>query len=168
MRHTVEIRDYHSQDGAACHELRRSAFLDTFAAFLPRDAVEAGAASFCVDDFRRRIGVMATFVATLDGTVVGFCSIRMISERRAELLYLFVGSMHRGSGIGPRLVRHSEQQVTKAEPALETIFLDTAVPQYNRAFWEHLGYRYVGSSFCDYPTGKIPAVRLEKAVTVIK
>ena len=164
MNGTIEIRDYRCEDGAACHEIRRSAFLDTFSGFLARDAVEAGAGSYAVDEFARRIGTMATFVATLDGAVAGFCTIHVTSVRCAELLYLYIRAMHRGAGLGARLVRHAEQQVWKDQPGLETFFLDTAVPHYNQSFWEHMGYRYVGRSVCDYPTGRIPAVRLEKTV----
>lgn len=163
----IEIRDYDARDAAACHELRRSAFLGTFNSFLPRGAVEAGAGSYSSEGFGQRIGAMSTFVATVDGAVVGFCTIHVISARRAELLYLYINLVHRGEGLGPRLVRHAEQRVLKAEPGLETIFLDTAVPHYNQSFWEHLGYSYAGTSSCDYPTGRIPAARLEKTVTPV-
>jgi ribosomal protein S18 acetylase RimI-like enzyme len=164
VNRAAEIRDYRSEDGAACHELRRAAFLGIFRRFLPKDAFQAGAESYGFDDFAERIGAMATFVATVDESVVGFCSMQVPSPTCAELLYLYIGSVHRGAGLGSRLVRHAEQRVSKAHPNLEKFFLDTAVPEYNQSFWERVGYRQVGTSFCDYPTGRIPAVRLEKGV----
>jgi ribosomal protein S18 acetylase RimI-like enzyme len=163
MSEAFEIRDYRSDDGAACHEIRRSAFFDTFNDFLPRADVEAGAASFAVDAFEQRLGAMRTFVATRDGAVVGFCTMRRVSERRAELVHLYVSATHRGTGIGPRLVRHAEGRMLKEMPSLETIYLETCVPLYNQPFWERMGYRVVGKSACEYSTGSIPSVRMEKA-----
>jgi ribosomal protein S18 acetylase RimI-like enzyme len=158
------MRDYRAEDGLACHALRRRAFLDDFSQSLPQDAVQAGADSYGVSEFAKRIGAMETSVATVDDVVAGFCSIRLLSPTRAEVLYLYVDSEHRRSGIGARLARHAEQRVSSAHPELETLFLDTAIPEYNQAFWERIGYQLVGPSSCDYPTGRIPAVRLEKRV----
>ncbi len=164
MSQVPEMRDYRTEDGAACHALRRSAFLDVFSQSLPQDAVQAGADSYSVSEFTERIGAMQTFVATVGEVVVGFCSIRLLSPTRAEVLYLYVSPEHRRSGMGARLARHAEQRVVSSHPELETLFLDTAIPDYNQAFWERIGYRLVGPSACDYPTGSIPAVRLEKRV----
>lgn len=164
MSQVPEMRDYRTEDGAVCHALRRRAFLDVFGKSLPQDAAQAGADSYGVSEFSERIGAMETFVATVGEAVAGFCSIRLLSPTRAEILYLYVSSEHRRSGIGSRLARHAEQRVSSSHPELETLFLDTAIPEYNQAFWERIGYRLMGPSSCDYPTGSIPAVRLEKRV----
>ena len=158
----MEIRDYENGDGAACQELRRAAFHGVFSGILSQDAVQAGAESYTVAEFSERIGTMETCVAVVGDVVVAFCTIRVLSPTRAELLYLYVGADHRGTGIGSRLVRRAERRISDLHPELETICLETAVPGYNQPFWERMGYRFVGASTCDYPTAKIPAVRLEK------
>jgi GNAT superfamily N-acetyltransferase len=160
-----EIRDYQHGDREACHELRRSAFSGIFSSFLDKEAIRAGAESYGVSEFGERIGAIETFVATLGEIPVGFCSIRIHSPEQAELLYLYVRADHRGAGIGSQLVRHAEERVSRAHPELVTLFLDTAVPGYNGTFWERMGYRPVGTSYCEYPTGKIPALRFEKRVS---
>ncbi|MFN2227050.1 MAG: GNAT family N-acetyltransferase [Anaerolineae bacterium] len=162
MTQALEIRDYRPEDGAACYTLRREAFLNVFAGFLPGHIVQAGADSYGQLEFAERIAAMDTFVAWVGGEFAGFCTVRLLSPERAELLYLYVVDQQQGRGVGARLVRHAEQRVRSAHPALETLFLDTAVPDYNQGFWEHVGYQPAGQSFCDYPTGKIPALRLEK------
>jgi len=158
----MEIRDFRVEDGEACHQLRRGAFLEVFSSFLPADAVRTGAESYSVAEFTRRIHALETFVAVALGGVVGFCSVRMVSPTRAELLYLYVSSGCQMTGVGSQLVRHAEWRVSVARPELTAFFLDTAVPEYNQSFWEHMGYVLVGPSSCEYPSGKIPAVRLEK------
>jgi GNAT superfamily N-acetyltransferase len=151
-------------DGAICHSLRRSAFLDAFSESLTPDETQAGAESYGVVEFAERISAMETLVATVDGSVMGFCTIRVDSPIRAEVLYLYIDSQHRTAGVGSRLVHQAEQKVLSSHPEIIMLYLDTAVPDYNQRFWERMGYRYVGPSTCRYPSGRIPAVRLEKAV----
>jgi ribosomal protein S18 acetylase RimI-like enzyme len=160
----VEIRDFRMDDGTACHALRRTAFLEVFSRFLPEDAVRAGAESYGVAEFTERLGGIDTTVATIDNVVSGFCSIQLHSPTRAEILYLYIGADQQGVGLGSRLVRRAERQALLMYSQLETIFLDTAVPEYNRAFWERIGYNPAGSSYCEYPTGRIPSLRMEKRV----
>jgi GNAT superfamily N-acetyltransferase len=164
MTRELQIRSFRAEDGAACHELRHAAFLGVFSTFLPPNAVLAGAKSYGVSEFTERIGAMETCIAVRDEVLIGFCTIRVLSATHAELLYLYVASDHRGTGVGSQLARHAEQQLLRSHPGITTLFLDTAVPEYNQSFWERLGYRPVGPSSCDYPSGRIPAVRLEKRV----
>jgi ribosomal protein S18 acetylase RimI-like enzyme len=159
-----EIRDYTPSDGAACHRLRRNAFLGVFSKNLAGTVAQVGADSYGVFEFAERIGAMETSVATIEGAVVGFCTIRVDSLVRAEVLYLYIDSQSRGAGIGSRLMHQAEKRVLSSHPELVSLYLDTAAPDYNQGFWERMGYRYVGPSTCDYPSGKIPAVRLEKTV----
>jgi ribosomal protein S18 acetylase RimI-like enzyme len=159
---TVEMRDFRPEDGAACHRLRRDAFLGVFGSVLSQEAAQAGAESYSAFEFAERIGAMTTLVALTGNAIVGFCAVRMVSRTRGELLYLYVAEDHRGTGVGAALALHAEQRMADSYPELETLYLDTAVPDYNQLFWERMGYRFLESSVCRYPTGSIPAVRLEK------
>ena len=164
MNPVIAIHDYGVSDGVTCHRLRRDAFLEVFSEILPDKDVRAGADSYDVSEFADRIGTMETIVATMEGNIVGFCTIRIDSPERAEILYLYIDTQHRGTGIGSSLIRHAEKQVLRVNPEISSFYLDTAVPEYNQRFWEAMGYRYVGSSTCDYPNARIPAVRLEKKI----
>ena len=90
MSQALEIRDYAPRDGAICHGLRRSAFLGTFSESLAPDAAQIGADSYGLAEFAEQIGALETYVATIGGAVVGFCTIRVDSPRRAEVLYLYI------------------------------------------------------------------------------
>lgn len=162
MAAETAIREYREEDGLACWELRRAAFRGPFRPYLDEERAAAGAESYGVQEFACRLHELETSVASEDDTVVGFCAMRRISAQRVELLYLYVHAEHQGRGVGTRLVRHAEACTVRRHRALKSIYLDTAIPAYNQAFWEAMGYRPVGPSFCEYPTGKIPAVRLEK------
>jgi len=164
LHQATAIRDFTPADGVVCHSLRRSAFLGAFSASLAPDAALAGAGSYDVAEFAERIAALETLIATIGESVVGFCTIRVDPPDRAEVLYLYIDSQRHGAGIGSRLVHESERRVLSSHPAITTLYLDTAVPNYNQAFWERMEYRYVGSSTCSYPSSRIPAVRLEKAV----
>lgn len=164
MSETVEIRDYRPTDGAACHGLRRVAFVGTFRVSLSPEVIRAGADSYSAPEFTERISSMKTLVAVVAGVVVGFCTTRLTAPHRAEILYLYINAGYRGAGVGSQLVCQSERQVLDSNPGISLLYLDTAVPDYNQAFWECMGYQFVGSSTCDYPGAQIRAVRLEKAV----
>lgn len=162
MRQIVEIRDYTWGDGIICYDLRRSAFLNVFSKNLSPTEIRAGADAYRANEFADRIGGMETYVATIGGDVAGFCTIRVDTSIRAEILYLYINSGLRGIGVGSQLLQKAERRVLESHPKLTTLYLDTVVPGYNQGFWERMGYRYTGPSTCNYPGGTIPATRLEK------
>ena len=164
MVQTIEIRDYASGDGVICHRLRKSTFLDVFSETLTYEEARAGAYSYNAVEFSERISSMETYIATTGGAIVGFCTMRIDSPVRAEVLYLYIDSKYQRAGIGTHLVQHSEEMVKRTHPLISTLYLDTAVPDYNQRFWVRMGYGYDGPSTCIYPNGKIPAIRLKKNV----
>ena len=161
-RNQPVIRRFEPGDGPACHAMRREAFLKVFSAELEGDAIEAGADAFDVTGFGQLLGSTDSFVAIEEGERVGFCTIRYPHPETAEILYVYVDLARVGRGIGKRLVGHAERWITEKHPEVTSIILDTAVPKYNRAFYEKLGYQELGPTVCRYPTGAVAAVRLVK------
>jgi ribosomal protein S18 acetylase RimI-like enzyme len=161
---TLSIRPFEAADGPFCHALRREAFIDVFGRELDGAAVRAGAEAFEPEDFGRMIGSMDSSVAFKGADRVGFCTVRYPDQATAEILYVYVDPAHRGRGIGTRLVRHAECRIRDNHPEVTVIVLDTAVPRYNQAFYEHLGYVPYGHTVCRYPAGEVKAVRLIKHV----
>jgi len=160
----LSIRHFEAADGPFCHALRREAFLKVFSRDLEDREVQAGAEAFDPEEFGRMIGKLESFVVT-DGTEpVGFCTIRYPEEGTAEILYVYVDLARLGEGIGSMLVRHAEHLIRENHPEITSIVLDTAVPGYNQAFYEHLGYTQHGHTVCRYPAGEVRAVRLMKDV----
>jgi hypothetical protein len=84
-------------------------------------------------EFAKQSSGMETTVATIDGVVVGFCTIRIESPQRAEVLYLYIDSAQRGAGIGPPRIHRAERRVAAMHPRIASLYLDTAVPDHNVA-----------------------------------
>lgn len=110
------------------------------------------------------IGALDSFVAWQGGARIGFVTIRYPEVTTAEILYVYVDLDHLGEGIGSRLVRHAEDWIERKHPEVTGIVLDTAVPRYNQAFYENLGYTEYTHTVCRYPAGEVAAVRLTKRV----
>jgi GNAT superfamily N-acetyltransferase len=158
------IRPLDAADGPFCHALRRQAFLRVFSRDLDSRAVRAGAEAFDPEEFGEMIGALDSFVVMEGAERVGFCTIRYPEEATAEILYVYVDPARRGEGIGSRLVSHAERWIRDKHPEVTSIVLDTAVPRYNQAFYEHLGYAEHCETVCRYPAGEVKAVRLVKSV----
>jgi len=159
---SMDIRRFAPGDGALCHRLRRDALLEMSGEYLSAEAAQIAADSYSADDFASRVSGMETFVLDSSGTVAGFSSFCIETTSLAELAYLYINAGFRGIGAGSFLARSSLERVLSSHPSLSVIYLRTVVPEYNRRFWEKMGYEFTGPAVCSYAVGSLPAVRLEK------
>lgn len=83
-RNCLEIRQFRTDDGPACHDLRRAVLPCVFAEVTPPTAARTGADSYSVSEFTKPIDGMLTHVATLGCVVAAFCTIREESQRRVS------------------------------------------------------------------------------------
>jgi GNAT superfamily N-acetyltransferase len=158
------IRRFALSDSIACHRIRRSAFVSDFAAELPEAELKVGADAFSPEVFGDLLEGMETYVATYDGIVGGFCSIRVLARGEAEVMYLYLMPEARGKGLGTTLLNDTETAVIRAFPETRRLAVHTGVPNFNKGFWQQRGYVAVGTSFCRYPYGTLHALRLEKVI----
>jgi ribosomal protein S18 acetylase RimI-like enzyme len=158
----ISVRPVGAADAAACHEMRRRAYLNVFSRYLDEETTVAGADAYTVEEFAGYVSDMPTAIAERDGEAVGFCTVRRLDEREAELLWLYVRLDHLREGIGSLLARHAEALALERFPGISRLVLVTAVPRYNQAFYEGLGYRKVGEESVSYPTASVDVVRLGK------
>jgi len=159
------IRPFRSADAAACLRLRAEAFRRVFAAEMPAAAVAGGVRAWIPASFARAAGERPTFVAEAAAEIVGFATLRFLDRGTAELLYLYVDLDHVRRGIGTRLLAHAEDWLRRHRPDVRRLELDTAVPAYNRAFYEKRGFSVVGEGRVDYPDGSsAPTVRMARAL----
>lgn len=159
---SIAFRPFTPFDTRACYDMRRQAFQSVFSGELSPEDLMAGADAYDLDEFGSLIGGMVTFVATYDTQPIGFCTVRSLDATTDEILYLYVKRDYNKRGIGSGLVRHVEDWIRENHPDVSKLVLDTAVPGYNLAFWEKMGYSVVGEGTCIYPVGRVPAVRLVK------
>lgn len=159
---SITIRPFASGDAEACHGMRCEAFRTVFSGELSPEAVDAGVEAYDAAEFGELLGRLHSFVAVDGGEPIGFCTARVLDATTAEILYLYIKLDRLKQGIGTKLARHAESWIAQRYPGISTLVLDTAVPSYNRAFWERSGFSEVGPSVCKYPAAAVPAVRLAK------
>ena len=164
----LTIRPVEPGDAGVCHELRRRAFLEVFSQFMDETLTAAGAEAYSASEFSQHLTDMPTAVAVAGGEIVGFCTVRRRDEREAELLWLYVRLEHLRHGIGSRLARHAEELVQMRFPDVSRIVLVTGVPEYNQAFYEHLGYAPLGTEEVAYPAASAIMVKMGKDIPEVE
>ena len=116
-----------------------------------------------LDDFRRRVPprIPETTVATIDGQVVGF-----VTVREDEVEQVYVSAAARGTGVAATLMRHAEQVIARR---FDVAWLSVAVGNARaRRFYERSGWS--DAAALDYRaeieggTLPVPCRRYEKQV----
>jgi ribosomal protein S18 acetylase RimI-like enzyme len=158
------IRDFEPHDAEACFRIRTDAFVKLFYAEMGPQGVAAGINAYLPNDYVRLAKTSPTFVAVEEEVVVGFAALRFVDDSTAGIRFLYVRLDRTGRGIGRALVGSLEDFVRKEHPRIERMVLNTAVPRYNQAFYERLGFVSGGESVVQYPDGPVTAIRLVKAL----
>ncbi len=133
MKTDVAIRAMRRDEVGACERILRS-LPDWF-------GIEQA-----IVDYVRDIGSMETWVAALDGDVVGFATVHRHNPFSAEIQVMAVVAEHHGGGLGRRLVEHAEAVLRTA--SVEFLQVKTLAPSHpdehyarTRRFYERLGFR---------------------------
>ncbi len=156
------IRGFRPDDAEACFRIRAEAFVKRFYAEIGPEGVVAGINAYLPSDYVRLAESSPTFVAVQEEVVIGFVTLCFVDDTTSRILFLYVRLDRTGEGIGSALVRFLEEYVRKEHPHIRQIVLNTAVPRYNQAFYERMGYVRRGESVCQYPDGPVTAIRLVK------
>ena len=150
---TVAIREARPDDAVRIAELHVGGWQE-FRSFVPLEVMEArtvGSRTAEWAEFLRgdRTGTWTT-VAELEGTVVGFASTRLLTERdhtaRGEIKNLFVDEAVRGAGVGKRLLADAARWL--AANGGEPIALYSFTENPYRGAYDRLG----GAVFGERPT----------------
>jgi len=94
----------------------------------------------------RDLQSMETWIAEVDGVLVGFLTIRQHNEYSAEIHVMAVAERSHGRGYGRRLVEHAEQQLrSRSVKFLEVKTLSPCRPnahyERTRAFYLRMGFK---------------------------
>jgi ribosomal protein S18 acetylase RimI-like enzyme len=167
MKTIIEFknRPFLPSDAHVCLSLRTDAFKGLFVKEIGENAAQAGIEAYSPQDIIFLAENNPFFVAETYNAVVGFIGSKIHDKRTIEILYLYVDLNFLNRGVGSKLLLHFEDYVKNYLPDIDTIILDTIIPKYNQKFYEKIGYEKIGESFCDYPSAKIRAVRLEKKLS---
>ncbi len=161
---SFHIRPFQPRDAEYCYRLRAEAFIKIFYEEIGADAVWIGVNAYVPADFVRMAEIMPWVVAEDAGQPIGFCAIRMLDTRTAELLFLYVSLDRIGQGVGRRLVSFVEEWLAEHRPEVIALVLDTVVPNYNQVIYERMGFSAIEDGLCEYPDGSLRSVRLRKGL----
>ena len=164
MDSTLEFRRFWPGDGPVCHTMRRTALLQDHFQELSAEDRQAGAEAYNPEVFEHLLLDLETYVALREDTVLGFCSLRALARGEAEVLFLYLDPAIRHQGVGAALLQFSQQAVVAAFPEVERFAVLAGIAPQNQAFWQRQGYQAVGRSFCRFPGGQVPTMRMVKAV----
>lgn len=140
----VDIRKALVSDIPALSHVQAEAWQETYAGLLPDDFNRIITPEF-IRSVRGRVGVSTTFVAVMDGELVGFCDYlpheRHNPERGyPELASLYVLRAAQGMGLGRCLVEQAVAEMPAGPVSLLVFEGNTRAI----GFYNHLGFRPTG------------------------
>jgi len=160
----IAVRPFAPGDAEFCFKARSEAFVRIFYDEVGPEVVAAGVNAHMPSDYEWMAGTMHCFIAEVASEPVGFCTVRILDENTAELLFLYIEVDRVGTGIGSCLERYAEDWLAANHPEITELIVDTIIPRYNRAFYEKIGFIFVEERTYSYPGTKVRAVRLAKRI----
>lgn len=160
----ITVRPFEPGDAEFCFKVRSEAFVRVFYDEVGPEVVAAGVNAHMPADYEWMAETMHCFIAEVASEPVGFCTVRILDDNTAELLFLYVELEHVNTGIGSYLERHAEDWLAASHPEITELIVDTIIPRYNRAFYERTGFIFVEEKTYSYPGKKVRAVRLAKKI----
>jgi GNAT superfamily N-acetyltransferase len=158
----IHIRCFERPDAEVCFKIRSAAFIQKFYSELGARATSAGVSAFMPDDYVRMAQTTPFFVAEAAGGIIGFFTIERKDRARAEIPLIYIDLGHLGKKIGRTFIEYIEHWVTANWPDVTTLIVDTVIPEYNRGFYQKVGFLPAGKASCRFPAMDVPALRLEK------
>lgn len=152
----LEVHPLTIEDAPICDQIILS---------LPRHFGNEAGRALCAHAVRTSEG----WVATLNGHVVGFLTVRDHFTTTAEITWMAVHAQYRGQGIGRQLIQHLKQEMQEREYKL--LLVATLAPSYDegpveddyastRAFYQTVGFLPVCEVSLYWGVGSDPALLL--------
>lgn len=162
----VLIRPFASRDAKSCFKIRSKIFIKSYYDDIGSDAVVMGVNAYLPDSFIAMAENMPIFVAQSKETseCIGFIAPRILKdiENAVEILFLYVDPDHQRSGVATKLVDYFEDWMITSHPHIDRIIIDSAMPKYNQAFYEKVGFKVIGYNVARYTTGKVRSLCMAK------
>lgn len=158
----ISIRPFEKTDAGFCYRIRRRAFLNLFGQEIGKEAAEAGAEAYSPGNFIEFAKDNPFFLIELNENPVGFLIIKRVNLNTARLFLIYIDENHLGKGIGKKGYLHAEQWIRIHWRSVNTIFVDTVIPDYNGRFYEKMGFSPAEETTCTFPGKTIRAVRFKK------
>ena len=160
----MDFRRFVPQDAEFCFKVRSAAFIQKFYGELSPEEVAAGVNAYMPHEYALMAAEMPLFIVEDQGAPLGFFAIKRKDNLTAELLLIYIDLNHLGQGIGKSCVRFMEKWLPTNWTEVRSLIVDTVIPEYNREFYQSLGFSPDCESFCDFAGVKVKALRLCKKI----
>jgi GNAT superfamily N-acetyltransferase len=160
----VDFRRFVPHDAEFCFKVRSAAFIQKFNAELSPEEVTAGVNAYLPHDYSLMAERIPLFIVEDQGTPLGFFAIKRKDNLAAELLLIYIDLNHLGRGIGSACIQFIEKWLSTNWPEIRSLIVDTVIPEYNRKFYQRLGFSPDAETFCEFAGVKVKALRLCKKI----
>lgn len=158
----MKIRAFQPHDAAFCFRTRSNAFIQQFYGELTPEEVAAAVNAYLPDDFMQMALTHPFFIVEENSRPVGFFNLKRRDSYTAEIPQIYFDLARRGRGLGSACIGYIENWLVKNWPDVGVLFVDTVIPNYNRVFYEKVGFEASDSTYCEFLGRKLKALRLTK------
>ena len=160
----MEIRELRGDDAEFCFATRTAAFIEKF-----YDEVGPQIVSLCVTAYPPAAYVALAekakvFIVEDGGERVGFCTVKRVDDRTAEVPLIYFRLDRLGRGYGGRAMRVIEEWIRTHWPEVDTLRVDTIIPANTAGFYRKMGFDEVGEAASVFSGQEVTATRFEKTL----
>ena len=164
----MNIRKFKPDDAEICFRLRSNAFIQKFHNELSLQDIASAVNAYMPSDYIRMAQEMPFFVIEENDTAYGFFNIKRKNASTAELQLIYIDLDVLGKGIGTACIDYIEGWLSAHWKEVKMLIVDAVIPKYNSKFYEKVGFKPIGSVYCEFLGHKIKALRLAKKLDVDK
>ena len=161
------IRPFEPEDAAFCFKTRAEAYIVKFRDELEPEVIAECVNAFMPDDYVRMAEDQPFFIVAEKDERMAFFTFKRANEKVAALPLVFVKLTHLKKGLGKRCIRYIEEWIVSNWPEVETLIVDTIIPEYNSGFYERVGFVPDEKAFCRFPHRNVSALRLIKPLNTM-
>jgi GNAT superfamily N-acetyltransferase len=162
----MNIRKFQSDDAETCFRIRSNAFIQKFHNELSKQEIASAVNAYMPNDYIRMAREMPFFVVEENDRIYGFFNLKRKDAKTAELPLIYVDLDTLGKGIGSACIDYIEGWLSSNWKEVSILIVDTVIPKYNSKFYEKVGFKAMGPSYCEFLGHKINALRLAKKLDV--
>jgi GNAT superfamily N-acetyltransferase len=162
----MHIRHFRPDDAETCFKLRSNAYIQKFYDELAPREIAAAVNAYMPRDYVRMAQEIPVFMVEKDDLVVGFFTLKRLDTTTAELPLIYIDLAHLGQGIGSACIAYAEGWLQANWAPVTTLVVDTIIPNYNRGFYEKMGFAPAGETLCEFQGHRVKALRLIKRMQI--
>ena len=156
----MKVRTFKPSDAEFCFNLRSKAFKQKFCGELTPQDASAAVNAYLPDVYIRIAQEIPIFIVEQRDMPVGFFTLKRRDKSTAELPQIYLDLDRLGKGIGTACLGYIEIWLAENWPEVNTLIVDTVIPEYNSGFYKKVGFIPGEFTYCEFLGRKLRALRL--------